>query len=313
MVLPNFVVIGAPKSGTTSLCFQLAQHPDIFISHKKELDFFNRQYALGQDWYEQQFESWTGETAIGEGSVLYGVTSLRPEVPERIAKMLPQSKLIYMTRHPIDRIESMWFQHVSNGDHIPEFNQAVREWWPLIDGSLYWKQLNAYRRHFKDQQFLLLFLDDYKADTAGVLRKTYDFLGVEHLSSVPEAAPNSRGSLPVDSSIWGMLRHTPVGLAIRKTFSEDFKDIFRRILLKEMGKVHPQWEEGTLRWAIDMVKDDAQRFLGFSQRPLTEWDFSDAFVQHKLQVSADETLEPLRSRKQPFVLSHILDYDDLGS
>lgn len=313
MVLPNFVVIGAPKSGTTSLCFQLAQHPDVFISDKKELDFFNRQYGLGQGWYEKQFEPWTGEAAIGEGSVLYGVTSLRPEVPHRIAEMLPQAKLIYMTRHPINRIESMWFQHVSNGDHIPEFNQAVREWWPLIDGSLYWKQLNAYRRYFDDEQFLLLFLDDYKANTAGILSKTYDFLGVKPLSHVPDAAPNSRGSLPLDSSLWGMLRHTPVGLAVRKTFSENFKDIFRRFLLKEMGTVQPQWEEGTLRWAIDMVKDDARQFLEFAQRPLTEWDFSDVFVQRKLQVSNDANLATLRSRKRPFVLSHILDYDDLGS
>ena len=169
MVLPNFLVIGAPKSGTTNLCFQLAQHQDILVSEKKELDFFNRQYRSGQEWYEYQFRDWNGEAAIGEGSVLYGVTSLRPEVPGRIYEMLPQTKFIYMTRHPIDRIESMWFQHVSNGDHVPEFNQAVREWLPLIDGSLYWKQLNSYRRYFEDERFLLLFLDDYKADTLGVL------------------------------------------------------------------------------------------------------------------------------------------------
>ena len=314
MVLPNFIVIGAPKSGTTNLCFQLAQHPDIFMSPKKELDFFNRQYRLGQKWYEQQFEDWDGETSVGEGSVLYGVTSLRPEVPGRVAEMLPQTKLIYMTRHPIDRIESMWFQHVSNGDHVPEFNRAVREWWPLIDGSSYWKQLSAYRRYFEDEQFLLLFLDDYKADTVGVLQKTYDFLGVASLAEMPSAYPNSRESLGLDVPAWKVIRHTPIGRTIRKTFSENFKDVFRRIFRQKLGRIQPKWEEGTLRWAIDMVKDDAQQFLEFAQRPVSEWDFSEEFVQRKLKVVSDEnSLEKLRSRKQPFVLSHLLDYDNLGS
>lgn len=312
MVLPSFIVIGAPKSGTTNLCFQLAQHPDILMSSKKELDFFNRQYRLGQEWYEKQFEDWSGESAVGEGSVLYGVTSLRPEVPGRIAKMLPHVKLIYMTRHPIDRIESMWVQHVANGDHVPEFNQAVREWWPLIDGSLYWKQLSAYRHHFSDEQFLILFLDDYKADMVDVLQKTYTFLGIGSLGAVPEIYQNDRESLPLDSPIWKIIRHTPIGRTIRKNFSENFKDVFRRIFRQKMGKIQPKWEEGTLRWAMDIVKNDAQQFLEFAQRPLTEWDFSDEFVQRKLQVITDEdNLEKLRGRK-PFVLSHILDYDNLG-
>lgn len=314
MVLPNFIVMGAPKSGTTNLCFQLAQHPDIFLSTKKELDFFNRQYRLGQEWYEQQFATWNGETAVGEGSVLYGVTSLRPEVPQRISKMLPESKFIYMARHPIDRIESMWVQHLANGDHVPDFNKAVREWLPLMDGSMYWKQLNAYRRYFDDEKFLILFLDDYIADTPGVLQKAYDFVGVSGLDEVPELYTNAREGLPLDVPAWKMLRHTPIGRAIRSNFSENIKDVFRRVFRKRMGKVKPKWEEGTLRWAIDFVKEDAQQFLAFAQRPQSEWDFSEAFVQSKLQVVVDEEgLEKLRSRKQPFVLSHVLDYENLGA
>ena len=315
MVLPNFLVIGAPKSGTTNLCFQLAQHQDILVSEKKELDFFNRQYRSGQEWYEYQFRDWNGETAIGEGSVLYGVTSLRPEVPGRIYEMLPQTKFIYMTRHPIDRIESMWFQHVSNGDHVPEFNQAVREWLPLIDGSLYWKQLNSYRRYFEDERFLLLFLDDYKADTLGVLKETCDFLGVSHFAEVPEAYTNAREGLALDSPMWEAIRHTPLGRTIRKNFSESFKDIFRRVFRQEVGnKIQPQWEEGTLRWAINLLKDDSQQFLEFAQQPVSRWDFSEEFIQRKLEFAGDNSSwKNLRNRRQTFVLSHLLDYEKLGA
>ena len=310
MVLPNFLVVGSPKCGTTNLCFQLLQHPDIFISKKKELDFFNRQYSLGQNWYESQFEGWNNESAIGEGSVLYGVTSLCPDVAHRIAKMLPDAKLIYMVRHPIDRLESMWCQHVANGDHIPEFNQAVREWRPLIDGSLYWHQIQLYRQHFSDDKILLLFLDDYKKDSLHILRRCYEFLGVDPTFKVSEKYLNNRGNLPVDTMMWGAVRHTMLGRAIRRNFPENIKDVFRRVFRRPMGSLKPKWEESTLRWAIKLVEDDARKFLELASREQSEWDFDENFVIQKL-ANSPETIDPiqLRKRKNLFVLSHILDYE----
>src|SRR5688572_26171231 len=81
---PNFLVIGAQKSGTTWLAEMLRQHPDVYTSPKKELHYFDLKanYALGIDWYRQQFAGETGQRAIGECTPNYlWVSEIKPEVP----------------------------------------------------------------------------------------------------------------------------------------------------------------------------------------------------------------------------------------
>ena len=105
-MLPNFLICGASKSGTTTLQEVLCTHPDIFMPKKKrangrEIHFFNndKNFAKGIEWYEKQFEGWNGEKAIGEKTPSYLCT---PCVPERIHRFLPDVKLIFILRHPVD-------------------------------------------------------------------------------------------------------------------------------------------------------------------------------------------------------------------
>ena len=132
---------------------------------------------------------------------------------------------------------------------------------------------------------------------------------------MPEAYTNAREGLALDSPMWEAIRHTPLGRTIRKNFSESFKDIFRRVFRQEVGnKIQPQWEEGTLRWAINLLKDDSQQFLEFAQQPVSRWDFSEEFIQRKLEFAGDNSSwKNLRNRRQTFVLSHLLDYEKLGA
>lgn len=92
-MLPNFIMAGATKFGTSSLLRCLGKHPEILTSGqqsgRKEVGFFNNTYEKGIERYEQFFEDWNGEKAIGEKSVGY---MIHKESPERIEKLIPDVK-----------------------------------------------------------------------------------------------------------------------------------------------------------------------------------------------------------------------------
>src|SRR5215207_2554839 len=100
-MIPNTFIIGAAKCGTTSLWLYLNQHPQIAFSIEKEPAFFVRDDYLDHlDWYESLFEE---ATVVGEASTLYTTFLVHVDVPARIHGMVPDAKLIYMVRDPVER------------------------------------------------------------------------------------------------------------------------------------------------------------------------------------------------------------------
>ena len=181
-MLPNFLVIGAAKSATSRLCVLLGRHPDVFLCEPKEPHFFARDevFANGMNWYEGLFEGAAGKKAVGEGSTTYTKLPLHPQSAERIARHLPDARLIYIVRHPIDRIESDYIEALKGGYAVgADFNKALREFPHFVESSCYWKQISAYRRLFPDERILVLFFEDFNADPASVLRRCFVFLGVD--------------------------------------------------------------------------------------------------------------------------------------
>src|SRR5258708_2921814 len=104
--LPNLIVIGAQKCATSSLHYYLGLHPDIYMSVEKELNFFASHYnwERGVDWYKASFHSQA--KILGEASPEYTNFPQQPNVADRMAELIPQAKLIYIVRDPIERIIS---------------------------------------------------------------------------------------------------------------------------------------------------------------------------------------------------------------
>ena len=126
--LPNFIVIGAMKSGTTSLFHYLQAHPQVFMSPLKEVEFFveEKNWRRGMDWYRAQFAGASpGALAIGEASTAYTKYPEYPGVPERIASSLPDARLIYILRDPIERIRSHYQHRVLSGAEREPLERAV--------------------------------------------------------------------------------------------------------------------------------------------------------------------------------------------
>src|ERR1700680_4934439 len=108
--LPNFLIIGAAKAGTTSLYNYLSVHPEIFMSKRKELSFFDpqRRWHLGVEWYKSNFDA--SYPVNGEASPRYTRYPRTTGVPERIQQTLGTPKLIYILRDPINRLLAQYTQ-----------------------------------------------------------------------------------------------------------------------------------------------------------------------------------------------------------
>jgi hypothetical protein len=280
---PNFLVIGAAKSGTTSLCAKLAQHPEIFVSNPKELNFFSHDENYldkGWPWYERFFADAGDAKAVGEGTPLYTYHAVRPHAPERIAKDLPEARLIYMVRHPLERIESHWRQIVHNGQTDQEFEQALRSNPEYIDASKYWRQIEQYRKAFPDERILILYFEEFTRDPDAVLRTTFEFLGVDPNVRIPDAAePVNSGSLHFrDGAVLAGLRKlpgfAPLFNAARSVAPKPIKQRLLRIVRSPLKKA--QWSEELARWALDQVRDDVRAFLAFYGKPADYWDLDGA-------------------------------------
>ena len=180
-MLPNFVVIGAAKSGTTTLWSLLRQHPDIFMSEEKELRYFieRRNWGKGQAWYEDQFADVGGARAVGEVSPEYAMAHTYPQVVPRMAALIPDSKLIYLLRHPIERMASEWRDYTYAGSETLPIERALRDHPTYIRTSSYAWQLEQFLTAYPREQILVLLTDDLKADRNKTLRRIFSFLDVD--------------------------------------------------------------------------------------------------------------------------------------
>ncbi len=120
--LPNFLIVGAAKAGTTALAAYLGAHPQVFMSQEKELHFFDDHYSRGLEWYAQQFQPVHGEVAVGEATPTY---MIEEKALERMAAVIPQAKLIAILRNPVDRAYSHYWWMRALWERLP-FEDAVR-------------------------------------------------------------------------------------------------------------------------------------------------------------------------------------------
>ena len=181
-MLPNLVVIGAAKCGTTSLHEYLDAHPEISMSREKELHFFvdRKNWERGLAWYESQFDA--SAPVRGESSPGYSAFPLYGGVVERMAETIPQAKLVYLVRDPVKRIVSHYTHRTVNWPEMGTLEQAladphVREW--LVTPSRYWLQLERYLTRFPAEQILVVDSDELRASRAEVLARIFAFVGVD--------------------------------------------------------------------------------------------------------------------------------------
>ncbi|NWG72706.1 MAG: sulfotransferase [Parvularculaceae bacterium] len=203
--LPEFVLVGAMKSGTTTLHEYLARHPRVFLATPKEPQFFSRDevFARGPGWYRTLFSGARPEQLCGEASTCYTRKLEFPRAAERLAQHLPQARLVYLLRHPVERAYSHYGHLMSErlaktGEPACSFEQALEQFPTIVDSSRYADQLAHLRRWYPESQVLVLLLDDLKRDPCSVLARVQQFLELppaDLLADGPARANESGTSL----------------------------------------------------------------------------------------------------------------------
>ena len=181
MTKPDFIIIGAMKSATSTLHNQLAQQPGIFMSTPKEPNFFSddSQYVLGESWYGSLFEAAAPDDICGESSTHYTKLPDYPHTISRMKKKLGRPKLIYIMRHPIDRLISHYIHQWSQNVFKCDLNQAIDQYRELTAYSCYAMQMAPYFEQFGSENVLPVFSEAIRHDPQKQLEKVAKFIGYE--------------------------------------------------------------------------------------------------------------------------------------
>lgn len=218
-LLPDFLIIGTQRGGTTSLYNYLVEHPGIGAASIKEIHFFDTpHYKQGLAWYRGHFPSALQRYYVehnrkhrfitGEASPYY---LFHRHTPQRVARLLPQIKLIVMLRNPVDRAYSHYYHEVAGGhENIASFEEAIASEEERLAGEdekmrtnpyyasynhrrfaylsrgKYIDQLQSWMELFSREQFLILKSEDFYANPAAVYQQTLNFLGL------PDSEPGGR-------------------------------------------------------------------------------------------------------------------------
>ncbi len=203
---PGYIIIGAQKSGTTSLYQWIVQHPNVQQALRKEIHYFDRHHEKSVAWYLSHFPQSqdTGRFLLGEATPNY---FFHPTAARRLSQLFPDIKLILVLRNPIERAYSH-FQHnirrnriqgtfekalaleeeifSANKGQLPEvFSQTPEYWWhSYVNRGIYSRQLEIWQKYFQPEQLLIFKSEEMFRHPDRTAAKTYDFLGLKPFKGV---------------------------------------------------------------------------------------------------------------------------------
>jgi sulfotransferase family protein len=185
--VPDYLIIGAPKAGTTWLASNLAHHPDIYLPPEKELKYFSSNYMrFSADWYANQFAS-AGTRIKGEASPSY--YALPRERIRFVQELMPRAKLIYLLREPTSRVWSdvRHFFTTTRREDMRDVPVSEILEYGFSDGpilaSTYERFLRRWSSSFDPRQMFVGFYDDLVANPRKLLSDVLDFLGVRPITA----------------------------------------------------------------------------------------------------------------------------------
>lgn len=295
MTMPNFLVIGAPKAGTTTLNDALDQHPEIYMSPVKEAGFF---WAYGQQIdfrapggvnlrnrlvtdlseYQELFKNVAGQKAIGEASVRYLAS---PQAPGLIRQFIPGARLIASLRQPADRAFSEFSHQLRDGiepcksfaEAIQQERRGERDHWiacRYLHLGFYARSLKRYLEFFDRKQLHISLLEDLQANPQGLMQELFQFLEVDD-SFTPDLSHkhNVSGVIrnPALRYLWTRSKNLRAGL--RRFLPPGFRHAASEWVIQDLIKLPFPPE---LRAELtDYYRQDILQLQDLIQRDLSHW------------------------------------------
>src|SRR5215210_1024401 len=289
MTMPNFLIIGAMKSGTTALYYYLEQHPEIYMSPVKEPNFFSSQEqenaadaVTNIGTYQHLFRGGSDKKAIGEASHSY---LYDPGAAAEIRRYVPEAKLIAILRNPIDRAHSHFLHMVRSGtEPLDDFAQALQEevgihkertFQDYIGRGLYYDQLKRYFGTFPREQVRVYLYEDLSDAPISTVQDAFRFLKVDH-SFVPDVSLRRNVSgQPKYKTLDGLLRSQSrikhaakiyLPARMRWRLSKAFDDLKTRNLVEP-----PPLRLEVRRQLIRVYREDILKLQDLIHRDLSWW------------------------------------------
>jgi Sulfotransferase domain len=271
--LPNLIVIGAQKCGTSGLHYYLSLHPETSMSKPKELNFFiaERNYPRGFDWYRAHFDP--RATVRGEASPNYTAYPQHVGVPERMHAAVPGAKLLYMVRDPIDRIAAHWIHNFAKrrekGDLRATLMHANTSY---LARSHYYMQLQQFLRCYPREQILLVEQEELRNRRLQTLRTVFEFIGVDpdfsHARFSDERHKTSRKTRATPLAIrLERFGETPRGRVVPASFWRAVGNLFPFRSTIEV----PNVREALSPEALRSLREDAERLRELTGREFASW------------------------------------------
>jgi hypothetical protein len=224
----DFMIVGAQKAGTTALAHFLDQHPAIAMSNRKEVHLFDAP-TYSHTWsvedinqrYQAHFTPAAEACQLGEATPVY---LFFQEIAAELHRYKPDLKLIIMLRDPVERVLSHYSMELSRGnERLPLWLALLAEPWRLyrnpgrqvgaahrlhsyLARGCYASQIANLRRYFPDQQLLIIDNSELKSNHAAVMRRVFEFLGVDSSITIPPADIFSGNYCPLPALLRGLLR-----------------------------------------------------------------------------------------------------------
>jgi len=290
--LPDLLMIGAAKSGTTSVCNYLRRHPALFFPEDSEPEFFSNddKYVKGLDSYASLFADAGPGLLCVEKSTAYTRWPECPDVPKRIAQAMPDVKLVYMLRHPVDRAYSHYVHRVTvelyPDQSIPvTFEEHVETDTMCVNSSLYMKQIEQYLPYFPQDRLLVLFFEDFVSEPGAVFRRILEFAGVDVAFDVMADGPIHKKSAArqkeqrVRKRLVTPFKTIPGVRQLGESLPRSWRDSIYSLLKvtpwggrAESRQTPPPMRPETAAALIEQFREGNDRLAEFTGRDLSHWN-----------------------------------------
>lgn len=281
MTSPNFLIIGAAKSGTTTLYNSLKQHPEVYLSPLKEPHFFSHglsgstgiaveRYGKFQspitslEAYRALFESAPDKTAIGEASTSY---LIHPDAARRIKEHLPDVKLLAILRNPVDRAYSAFLmkcriqkKDMSNSQKLlDDFREEVKAAYGENNTGLYCRKIQGYLEHFSRDQLKVFEFRDFQDNFDEIMKDAFTFLGIDSEVSVEKPKVRNKGGVPKNSLVFNSVER------IRGGFNATVRPFIPDALVEQIYDAYTKVRNTTLDKPPGIPPEIKENLLVFYQ------------------------------------------------
>jgi len=286
MTLPNFMIIGVAKAGTTSLYRYLDQHPQVFMCPEKGTNFFGYEDARAWKWtdegdppllqhfqvktfeaYEAMFAGASDEIAIGEVSPQYFRC---PTAARRIHEGIPDVKLVASLRNPADRAFSGFLMRTRRGEVVKSSYEELTPEASHVREGFYYKRMKRYFDIFAKHQIKIYIFEEFKKDPAKVVVDLFDFLGVD-TNFVPDTSTRHNPAGVPKNRLLNRLFFDPTLIRIAKSvLPESVQRMAKRVQQQNL-KPPPKSPADLQAKLLDLYREDILKLEALLERDLSIW------------------------------------------